>query len=103
MRKSLLPLLAAVVWFSPAPARAIDVTFERDTTLPIVHINLAVRAGAVTDPPGEFGLTNFMGEMLLRGTRTRTKEQIDLTLDQLGAQIEIEARAESLVIRGAVL
>jgi zinc protease len=44
-----------------------------------------------------------MGEMLLRGTETKNKRQIDLILDQMGAKLEVEARAESLIIRGAVL
>src|SRR5581483_4258277 len=46
---------------------------------------------------------NFMGEMLLRGTKSKTKEQIDLALDQMGARLEVEARAEALILRGSVL
>lgn len=80
-----------------------DVSFEEDNSLPLVHINLSLRAGAVTDPAGQSGLTNFMGEMLLRGTRSRSKEQIDLALDQMGAKLEIETRAETMILRGAVL
>ena len=61
------------------------------------------RTGAVSDPENALGLTNFMGEMLLRGTNKRTKEQIDLAIDQLGAQLGVETRSEALIIRGAVL
>jgi zinc protease len=96
-------LILAVFALVPSVASAIEVSFERDTTLPLVHINVAIRTGAVSDPVGQLGLTNFMGEMLLRGTRTRTKEQIDLTLDQLGAQLGVETRAESTILRGSVL
>jgi zinc protease len=85
------------------PARAAEVSFERNPSLPLVYINVAVRAGSVTDPEGQGGITNFMGEMLLRGTRSRTKEQIDLELDQMGAELEVETRAEALIFRGAVL
>jgi zinc protease len=92
----LLPLLQI-------PAQAIEVAFEQDANLPLVYINVAVKAGAVNDPPGQSGLTNFMGEMLLRGTKSRTKEQIDLELDQMGARLEVEVRAEALILRGAVI
>jgi zinc protease len=44
-----------------------------------------------------------MGEMLLRGTRTKTKEQIDLALDQMGAQLAVETRSEAVILRGSVL
>jgi zinc protease len=102
MKRTLLPLLLAV-FLGAGPARAVDTSFERDPSLPLVYINVAVRAGTVTDPPRQSGVTNFMGEMLMRGTRSRTKEQIDLELDQMGAQLEVEARAEALIFRGAVL
>jgi zinc protease len=84
-------------------ASAMEVSFEQDSSLPVVYLNVAVKAGAVTDPKGQSGLTNFLGEMLLRGTKTRTKEQIDLALDQMGAKLEVEVRAEALIVRGAVL
>jgi len=86
-----------------ANANAIEIAFERDDTLPIIHMNVAIKTGSVSDPEGQYGITNFVGEMLLRGTRSRNKEQIDLELDQMGARIAIETRAEALIVRGSVL
>lgn len=85
------------------PAHALEVSFEKDPSLPLVQLNIAIKAGAVADPENALGLTNFMGEMLLRGTKKKTKEQIDGELDQLGAQIGVETRSEAMIIRGAVL
>ena len=82
---------------------ASDIAFESEQGLPIVNINVAIKAGAVTDPLNKMGLTHFTGEMLLRGTKSKTKEQIDLALDQMGARLEVEVRSEALIIRGAVL
>lgn len=96
-------VIAALLTISATAAQAVEVVFEQDPNLPIVYLNLALKAGAVNDPAGQAGLTNFMGEMLLRGTRARTKEQIDLALDQMGARLEVETRAEALIVRGAVL
>jgi zinc protease len=98
-----IALAGALSLFCSTLSHAMDVSFEEDHSLPLVHINLAVRAGSVTDPVGELGITNFMGEMLLRGTRSMTKEQIDLALDQMGANLEVETRAEAMILRGAVL
>lgn len=84
-------------------ASAMEVSFERDPSLPIVYLNVALRVGAVNDPADQSGLSNFMGEMLLRGTTSKTKEQIDTALDQMGASLGFETRAESLIMRGAVL
>jgi len=82
---------------------AVEIAFEQDSTVPLVYINVAVKAGSVTDPAGASGLTNFLGETMLRGTKSRTKEQLDLALDQMGATLEVETRAEALIFRGAVL
>ncbi|MEO5969115.1 MAG: pitrilysin family protein [Bdellovibrionia bacterium] len=88
---------------SPLIAHAVEIDFENDSNLPIVYINAAIKGGSVTDPAGQEGIANFVGEMLLRGTQFKSKKEIDLILDQMGARIEVEARAESLIIRGAVL
>jgi zinc protease len=88
---------------APFSAHAIEVAFEEDHGLPVVYFNLAVKAGAAQDPAGQAGVGNFAGEMLLRGTRSKTKEQIDLALDQMGARLDVETRAEAIILRGAVL
>ncbi|MEK6706856.1 MAG: pitrilysin family protein [Bdellovibrionota bacterium] len=104
MKKHLsLTSLFIAILISPAYTSAIEVAFETDQSLPIVYLNIAVKAGAVTDLEGKSGLTNFLGEMLLRGTTKRNKEQIDIALDQIGATLEVETRAEALILRGAVL
>lgn len=89
--------------FLPAISLAMDVTFEKDPSLPLVYLNLVIKGGAGADPSKKSGLTNFMGEMVLRGTRTRNKKQIDLELDQLGSTLAVETRIESMIIRGVVL
>lgn len=84
-------------------ASAVEVSFEPDSNLPIVYVNFAIKTGSVSDPKGQTGLTNFMGEMLIRGTKLRTKEQINLAIDHMGASIEIDSRTEATIIRTAVL
>jgi zinc protease len=102
-KNSLKQAVALIALFSATASHAMEVSFEEDHSLPVVQVNLALKAGSVTDPAGQAGITNFMGEMLLRGTRSKNKEQIDLALDQMGARLGIETRAESMILRGAVL
>ena len=84
-------------------AQAAQVSFEENHQLPIVYLNVAVKSGAVSDPKNHLGLTHFMAEMLTRGTQKRSKTELDQALDQMGAKLEVEVRAESLILRGAVL
>jgi zinc protease len=87
----------------PTLSHATEVSFEEDHSLPIVEINVAIKSGASSDPDTQLGVTNFMGEMLLRGTRLRNKGQIDIAIDQMGAQLAVETRSESMILRGSVL
>ncbi len=97
-RKWIVGLMLLVV-----PAHAAEVVFENDPSLPLVRLAIAFKAGAVADPEGQSGMTNFMGEMLLRGTKTHSKKEIELALDQMGAKLDVDARTESITLRGAVL
>lgn len=99
--KKLIYIFALLLFASSA--FAIEVDFENDPALPIVNLNVVVKTGSVSDPNGLSGITNFMAEMLLRGTKSKSKEQIDLELDQMGAKLEVETRAEALILRGTVL
>lgn len=80
-----------------------DLSFEQDSVIPMVYLNVVFKSGSAHDPAGRTGLTNFLGEMLLRGTQSKTKTEIDLELDRMGARLGVETRADATIIRGAVL
>ncbi len=87
----------------PALSQALEFQFEKDQALPMVYVTVAFKGGASQDPDGKSGVTDLMGSLLLRGTKTKTKQQIDLALDQMGATLEFETRSEYVTLRGAVL
>lgn len=101
MRNTILFVIPLV--FSSITSFAVETRFEEDRALPLVSINLVVKAGAAHDPKGKSGITNFMGEMLKRGTKLKSKEKLLESLDQIGGSLEVETRAEALILRGNVL
>ncbi len=106
LRALILTMSASALWIQPSAVLAstqIPVEFEKDSRVPIVYLNLVVNGGSVHDPVGKEGLTQLMGEMMLRGTTLRSKAELDLALDQIGASLAVETRAEALIFRGAVL
>jgi zinc protease len=54
----------------------LQVTLHRDTTLPLVSVNLVYHAGSALDPSGRSGLANIAGEMLLLGTKKVPREEL---------------------------
>jgi zinc protease len=61
------------------------------------------RGGSSIDPVRKGGTTDLMAKMLLRGTKNKTKAQIDLLLDQLGGAVTIATQSEHWIIQGSVL
>jgi zinc protease len=96
-------LTAALTLLTCGLAQAGEVYFERSRDLPLVYVNVVFRGGATQDADNKSGSTDMMAKLLLRGTKTKTKQQINLTLDQLGANLGVETRAEFVALRGNVL
>lgn len=84
-------------------AEEIETHFEADSPVPLVEIALVFPGGSSQDPIGQEGLTDFLGEMLFRGTVKRDKQDLDKALDDIAAQVSVETRLESTVIRAKVL
>ncbi len=60
-------------------------------TVPLVQINLIVRAGSLMDPPGKQGLADMTASMLMEGAGHRTSLELADAIDFLGVQISSES------------
>ncbi len=57
-----------------------------DDAWPVVFLHLVVRGGTCQEPPGKRSLASFLAEMLTKGTRTRTADQISEQIDFVGGK-----------------
>lgn len=71
--------------------------------LPIVAINLLIRAGSKHEPPEKAGLASFTGKMLLEGTKTMDASQISETIEHAGASLHVETDYDYTIISLYVL
>ena len=62
--------------------------------VPIISFNIIVKSGSVRDPAGKEGLASLTSELLRKGTRTRTSEQVSSDLDFIGAEFAINATTD---------
>jgi len=97
----LLVLLLAALW-SGAPAGAADQVlgireklpndlmwlFSRQSGLPLVTLELLIKAGTLQEPKGKEGLANLTASLLLSGTKKRRATQIAQEVDFLGARLK---------------
>ena len=66
---------------------------------PIVHVALAVDAGAVTDPADKSGTASLALDMLDKGTTTRNAFQLAEAFESLGARFSAGSGLESSLVR----
>src|SRR5437879_782506 len=71
--------------------------------LPIVTVNVLVKAGAVYDPDAKAGLSNMVAEMLDEGTNTRSATQIAEQIEFLGGELAAEGGEDAGTARRGIL
>jgi predicted Zn-dependent peptidase len=52
--------------------------------VPLISFNLIVKAGSVADPAGKEGVASITAELLRKGTKTRSADQLSAELDFIG-------------------
>ena len=76
---------------------------ESTKRTPVVAFQLAFPGGTVLDPPGREGLTRVVMETLRRGTKSKTRKEIDQALDQIGASLNVGCSRDAVYISGLCL
>lgn len=59
--------------------------------LPLVSVRVTIKGGTESDPEGLSGIASLTADMLSRGTKARSREQISQQLDFLGANLQAGA------------
>lgn len=97
------PSLAAPEVWQTALASGVEVFGIEDWEVPLVQFELRVKGGQLVESPGRSGVANLLAESMLAGTANRSPEELEQTIDMLGASISVSASGESFSIRGSVL
>jgi zinc protease len=61
--------------------------FSQQSELPLVTLELIIKAGTLEDPQGKEGLANLTASLLLNGTKSRPSAKIAEELDFMGAHL----------------
>lgn len=77
--------------------------FSRQTELPLVTLELLIKAGSLEDPPGKEGLANLTASLLLDGTKSRSSAKIAEELDFMGARLSAAGGSDFATVSLTVL
>ncbi|MBI6545415.1 MAG: insulinase family protein [Cyanobacteria bacterium NC_groundwater_1444_Ag_S-0.65um_54_12] len=81
----------------------LKVLFLERHQLPIVNIQLVLRAGAVADPPGKSGVAALTADLLTKGTLSRTAKQLAEAMDFMGGSFSTYCDEDKSVVQLALL
>lgn len=86
------------------PERAMPkLLVETSRDLPLVAVGVALRIGALADPPGMEGATRLLARLMRRSAGGRAAEQNDALVESLGASLGAEVTPSTVVFQGAVI
>ena len=71
---------------------------REDTRLPLIAVSAVFRSGLLVETKATSGITRLVAKSLLKGTKTRTAEQIANQLEAVGGEITAEGGNNSLVV-----
>jgi zinc protease len=71
---------------------------REDHRLPLVGMGVVFRGGLLAENPEDNGVTRLMAKVLLKGTKTRTAEQIANELESVGGSISSDAGNNSFSV-----
>jgi len=77
-------------------ANGLRLLVREDPRLPLVSIASVFRGGLLAETPETNGITPLMAKVLVKGTKTRTAEQIADTLEAVGGSLSSDAGNNSL-------
>jgi len=77
--------------------------FSHQSDLPLVTIDLTIKAGALFDPAGKPGLANMTASLLRYGTKTKTAQQLAEEIDLLGAALNASAGRDAATVKLTIL
>ncbi len=79
------------------------VLIKRNPNVPLVNLQAVFLGGVRTEPEGKAGLSNLTASTMLRGTTSRTREEIDTLFDSIGGRLSPSSGNNSLGLACEVL
>lgn len=81
----------------------VRMVYVPDPDLGIVHFEVLFEGGSLRDPEGQEGVANLTANMLLRGTPTKTYQQIMDEVNYMGAELDSVSAREFFGLAGSFM
>jgi zinc protease len=84
---------------APAPGVLVETSHD----LPLVSVSVALRMGALEDPPNGEGSVRLLGRLMRRSAGGRSAEQNDALVEGMGAALGADVTQSTISFQGSVI
>ncbi|MFD1064086.1 M16 family metallopeptidase [Winogradskyella litorisediminis] len=81
----------------------ISVAGIENDEVPLVRFQMKIKGGMLLENKDKIGVSNLMAELMTRGTKNKTPEQLENEIESLGASISSYATDDAVYITGSCL
>jgi zinc protease len=74
-----------------------------NSEVPLVQFMLEIKGGMLLEDPAKIGVSNLLADLLTKGTKNRTPQELEEAIELLGASIRVNATDEKMIISGSTL
>lgn len=84
-------------------ANGLEVFGIENREVPLVNFELQIRGGQLLETLDKTGVARMMMQLMARGTASKTPAELEAAIEMLGADINLFATKEALLVRGNTL
>jgi zinc protease len=99
----LLVFFSSSLTCTTSPEVDLKVVEVKKPGIPVIHFKVMIKSGSQDDPDGKEGLAYFTANLLRRGTKSYSRDQIEEMLDLIAGRLDIQTEKEVIVISGTTL
>jgi zinc protease len=74
-----------------------------NSEVPLVQFMLEIKGGMLLEEPSKIGVSNLLANLMTKGTKNRTPQELEEAIELLGASIRVNATDEKLILSGSTL
>ncbi|MFY0606381.1 MAG: insulinase family protein [Cyclobacteriaceae bacterium] len=97
------PLVVPPVIWTDKTGNGMSVYGIESKELPLVQFSIRIMGGLYLDDPNKIGAANLITDMMMEGTATKTPEELEDAIGQLGSSINMNTTPEYIAITGNCL
>ncbi|MGM0932444.1 MAG: M16 family metallopeptidase [Bacteroidota bacterium] len=90
------------IWESRMPS-GLEILGITNSEVPLVKFSLEIEGGLMLEEPGKTGVSNLLANLMTKGTKNKTPEELEEAIELLGADIRVSAGEEKITISGSTL